>query len=346
MPKKDGSVADAATSVRIGGRLVGPGHPAYIIAEIGFNHGGEMELARTMIQAAAASGADAVKFQSYRADRLVLRGNPHFDVIRSGELSLDDHRHLAETAKGASVDFLSTPYDAERVGWLEDVGAPAMKIASMDLTNPALLTRAAESPRPVILSTGMATAEEIESALAVLDRARAAGVVLLHCMSEYPPDLAEARLATIPDLARRYARPVGYSDHVLGPAAAITAVALGACVIEKHFTTDHALPGPDHAISADPSELSALSAAIRETEAALGASALEGERPDRPNAPLFRRGVHAARDIAKGGAIHADDLKIVRPEGGAAPAEAAALVGRRARRPIGEEDPVGPDLLD
>jgi N-acetylneuraminate synthase/N,N'-diacetyllegionaminate synthase len=249
--------------MRIAKRAVGAGHPCYVIAEIGFNHEGDPALAERMIEAAAAAGVDAVKFQTYRADRLVLRSAPHFDLIKHGELDTKTHHRLAEVAAAKGVDFLSTPYDDDSVSILEDVGAPAFKVASMDLTNDPLLRRVAKTGKPVLLSTGMATLPEIGRALDVIADAGGRDVIVFHCISKYPTPVEEANLLAMRQIAEAFAVPVGFSDHTLGTAASIASVALGGCAIEKHFTTDKALPGPDHKISADPAEMKALVDGVR-----------------------------------------------------------------------------------
>ena len=303
------------------------GSRVYVIAEIGFNHGGDIDLALDMIDAAATAGADAVKFQSYRADHLVLDCVEHYEVIRGGELDREAHVVLSQRARERGVHFLSTPYDLESVDILDQLGSPAFKIASMDLTNLPLLSYVGARGKPVILSTGMAVAEEVNRALETLAAAGCQQFALLHCVSRYPTEVADVNLATMPWMAEEFGVPVGWSDHVLGNEVVLGAVALGACIIEKHFTTDKCLPGPDHALSADPDELETMIRGIRAIESAMGRAALHEGRPDRPESRLYRRGLYARKAIAKGTVITADMVACVRPESHMEPRELELLVG-------------------
>ena len=331
--------------ISIGDRAVGEGHPTYVIAEIGFNHEGDMDLAVRMIEAAAEAGVDAVKFQTYRAADLVLESTEHFQTIRHGELSPDDHRRLVQAARASGVAFLSTPYGFESVDVLERVGVPAYKVASMDLTNLPLLRYIAATGKPMLVSTGMATIGEIAEAVETIQSAGNDQIVLLHCISEYPAAPEDAHLRSISLLQDAFGLPVGYSDHVLGNAVALAAVTLGACVVEKHFTTDKALPGPDHRISADPEEMAQLVRDIRAIERSLGDGRALLGRPDRGNAPLFRRGLFASMDIPAGTVITEEMVKCVRPQRGLPPRYLDWVIGRTARADIKKEQPLTWDLL-
>ncbi len=341
-------VSRAANRVmnEIGDFEIGAGRPPYVIAEIGFNHEGDLDLALAMIDAAAEAGAQAAKFQTYRAANLVLDSVEHFNVIRHGELDREAHRRLADHAAARGIHFMSTPYDLDCVDLLIELGVPALKVASMDLTNHPLLAHAARTGLPLIVSTGMAIESEIEEAIGVMRSAGCDQIVLLHCMSKYPADPAHANLATIPHLARRFGLPVGWSDHVLGNEVAFAATALGACVIEKHFTTDKHLPGPDHRISADPAEMAALVAGSRAVCAALGTARADDDRPDRPESRLYRRGLFARRPIAAGETITPEMVACVRPEAILAPKDEGLVIGRRARVAIDKNQALGLELLD
>lgn len=333
------------TDIRISKRVIGDGQPVYVVAEIGFNHEGDLNLAITMIEAAALAGVDAVKFQTYRASDLVLENSEHFHVIKHGELSLADHITLAKIAAQRGIAFFSTPYGMEAVDILEEVGVPAYKVASMDLTNLPLLRRIAATGKPVILSTGMASLEEITEAVDTIRGARNDQIVLLHCVSKYPPVPEEAHLRAIPALREAFGLPVGYSDHVLGNATALAAVALGACLIEKHFTTDKMLPGPDHKISADSREMAELVRDIRVIEQSLGGDASFFSRTDRAGARRFRRGLYARVDIPAGAVITEEMIKCVRPEAELFPKHWDWVVGRIARTEIKKDQPITRDLL-
>ncbi len=307
------------------------GSKTYVIAEIGFNHGGDLDLALAMIDAAAESGADAVKFQTYRADQLVLDSVDHFEIIRDGELDRVAHETLAERAKEKGVHFLSTPYDNDCVDLLDEVGSPAFKIASMDLTNLPLLRHVGSKGKPVIISTGMAVAAEVNDALEALAESGCNDVVVLHCVSKYPSNPTYVNLRSMPWMEQEFGTLVGWSDHVLGNDVVLAAVAMGACVIEKHFTTDKDLPGPDHAISADPAELAQMIQSIRNVEACLGRTCVDESRPDRPESRLYRRGLFAKGPIAKGTLITDEMIACVRPETILAPEQRDLVVGAVAQ---------------
>ena len=303
----------------------------YVIAEIGFNHGGSFDLALAMLQSAAACGVNAVKFQTFRANCLVLDSAEHFNLIKDAELSEEEHRQLAAAAAGLGVDFLSAPFDCGSVELLDRVGVNAFKIASMDVTNLPLLRQIAGKGKPVLLSTGMASLAEIAGAVETLEQNGAGRITLLHCISHYPTAPEDAALRTIPYLRETFRLSTGWSDHTLGNAVSLAAVTLGACVVEKHFTSDRALPGPDHALSADPAEMTALVRDIRVVESAIADSDVLLQRKDRAMAPLFRRGVYAARDIEAGEALSDQMLICVRPEAHFSPAQLPSLMGRTAR---------------
>ncbi len=321
------------------------GSQAYVIAEIGFNHEGKLDLAIEMIEAAAAAGANAVKFQTYHANQLVLDSVAHFDVIRHGELDRDAHVTLANRARELGVHFLSTPYDIGSVDMLDDLGSPAFKIASMDLTNLPLLRHVASKGKPVIVSTGMATAGEVNEALEALAEGGCNDVVLLHCISKYPTDPKDVHLRSMTWMAEEFGTHVGWSDHVLGNDVVLGAIALGACVIEKHFTTDKSLPGPDHAMSQDPEELASMVRGIRVIEAALGSACVDESRPDRAESRLYRRGLFASGPIAKGTVITDAMVSCVRPEAQLAPWQRTLVIGEVAQVDIEKNQELNLDLV-
>lgn len=331
-----------AKQAAIGGKVIGHGSPVYVIAEIGMNHGGDVALAARMVAAAARAGADAVKFQSFSAAGLVLDSVPHFELIKTAELSARDHDDLAAVARDNNVHFLSTPFDPRQADVLDRAGGgvPAFKIASMDLTNLPLLRHVAAKGKPVILATGMGSLTEISEAVDTVRQAGCEQLVLMHCMSAYPTELRDAHIATIPYLREVFGVPVGWSDHVLGGVAALGAVALGASVIEKHFTIDKSLPGPDHRLSADVDEMTALVRDIRTLAECLGTPAALRARPDGASAHAFRRGIYAASDIPAGTVLTAELLKCVRPETELHPRDLPLLIGRKARVAIPRNSPV------
>lgn len=334
-------------AIAIGRRIVGAHAPVYVIAEIGMNHNGDMQLAREMIRAAAKAGADAVKFQSFRTDRLVPPNAPDRAFRLSVQLSDAQHEWLRESCELEGVDFLSTPCDEEGVDLLVRIGAPALKIGSFEITHLPLLAHAARAGLPLLVSTGASTMAEIQTAVRTIHAARAdAPLALLHCVSQYPADHAKINLRTMQTLRRRYRCPVGYSDHTLEPDIAALAVAAGACIIEKHFTLDHALPGPDQAISANPEQLAEMIRRVRVAQAALGRPRRAPLPQERSLAAVARRSVCARVAIPAGTLITRDQLDILRPAAGLPPAELERVVGARAKIDIAPGTPLTWNLLE
>lgn len=329
--------------MRIGQQIIGSGHPAFIIAEAGVNHNGELALARHLIDAAVDAKADAVKFQTFRAERVASpsaakadyqvqttgEGQSQLDMIRKLELPAAAFGELAAYCRERGILFLSTPFDFESVDVLERIGVPAYKIASGELTNDPFLDFVARKGKPTILSTGMASLAEVEAALSILRTAGNRDLALLHCVSNYPASAADANLRAMKTMADAFGVPVGYSDHTVGIEVSLAAVALGASIIEKHFTLDKELPGPDHKASLSPDELAALVRGARRVEASLGHGRKEPTPAEAGTAAVARRSVAAARDIAAGETIDASDLECLRPGTGIPPARLRELVGRR-----------------
>ena len=335
------------------GRPVGPGYPCLVVAEIGNNHDGCFEQACRMIAAAAEAGADAVKFQTFKADKLVSPApvapgslwkdqnqRSWQDVFKDWELPREWHLKLSDHAASRGVLFFSTAFDLESVGFLESVGVPLHKIASFEITYPELLEKVAATGKPVLLSTGASYLREVEDAMSVLHRAGAAGVVLLHCGSCYPLAVEDVNLRAMQTLSRVFTCPVGYSDHTPGMEVALAAVSLGACVIEKHFTLDRSLPGPDHAVSMEPGEFSAMVRSIRAVESALGSFRKEPVAAEAGARREGRRSLHAARDIPAGSLVTQDDIAVVRPAAGIEPVKKASVIGARTRSDIASGQPI------
>lgn len=306
----------------------------YIIAEIGFNHEGDMGLARKMIKEAAAAGADAVKFQTYRAEDLALPSSPHFEAIKCGEMDLRQHRQLAKTAKDCGVDFLSTPYSRQAVDLLESVGVKAYKIASMDLNNAELLSCVARTGKRIILSTGMAGLSEIVSTIKMLRGLKSGAITLLHCLSVYPADPVDINLSFMEQMRKACKCPVGYSDHMKGTFACFLAAVLGAQVIEKHFTLDVSRSGGDHYHSADPVQLKKLIEDIDTALSIIGSGDNFKDRPDSKYRNAYRRGIYARVNIPKGRKILREHLSCCRPESGLTLLDLGRVIGRIARKDI------------
>jgi len=314
----------------------------FIIAEAGVNHNGSVDLALKLIDSAKASGADAVKFQTFQADKLATRSahkaayqerttaseESQFEMLERLELDTDTHKRLTEYCRQVGIQFLSSPFDAESADLLAEMDIPLFKIPSGEITNLPFLDHVARKGRPIILSTGMSTLGEIEEALTVLRAAGNRQITLLHCVTEYPAPYAETNLRAMNTLRVAFGLPVGYSDHTRGIEISIAAAALGAEVIEKHFTIDRSLPGPDHAASLEPDELKQMVASIRHVEAALGDGIKAPARCELPNISVARKSVVAARSLIAGQRLTSEDLDIKRPGNGIAPRLKPMLIGR------------------
>lgn len=328
---------------------VGHEHPVYIVAEAGFNHEGNLDTALKMIEEAAKAGANAIKFQSYQANELVKEDSQHYEIIRSGELSLEDHVKLVKAAQNHQITFFSTPFSFECVEMLEQVNVPAYKIASMDLTHLPLLHRVAEKGKPMLLSTGTGTLGEIEQAIATIQSTGNHQIVLLHCLSEYPTPPEHVHLQVIPMLKTVFDVPVGFSDHTLGTSIPLAAAVVGACVLEKHFTLDRSLPGPDHKLSVDPPGLRTLVKDVRTAQASLGTCTALAEffsnRPDQVMGSILRRSIFAKADIAEGTVLTESLVRYVRPGEYIGPEFAPMVLGKTVRRKILKGEPITWDVL-
>lgn len=329
-------------AVAIGSRQVGDGHPVFVIAEGGVNHNGDLAIARAIIDAAAASGADAVKFQTFSADRLVTATAPkagyqnvttnpsetQHAMLKRLELSADAHRQLLEHARARDIEFLSSSFDAGSADLLDELGLSVFKLGSGELTDIPLLRHVARKGRPMLLSTGMSWLEEVGRAVEAIRAVGPVPIALLHCVSNYPAATTDCNLRAMDAMRAAFDVPVGYSDHTRGLLAAVAAVARGACIVEKHLTLDRGLPGPDHLASCDPEEFAALVRAIRETEASLGDGVKRPVEAELPTRDVARKSVVALVDIPKGQPLTREMLGVRRPGTGIAPADLDRLVGR------------------
>ncbi|HKG45139.1 MAG TPA: N-acetylneuraminate synthase [Pyrinomonadaceae bacterium] len=345
--------------IKVDNKLIGPGQPVFVIAEAGVNHNGDLSMARALIDVAVEAAADAVKFQTFQADRLVTPDAPkaeyqlrttgndesQFEMLRRLELSADAHRELQSYCRERGIIFLSTPFDEEAVDLLYELGVPAFKISSGDLTNSPLLEHAARKGKPIILSTGMSELSELIEAVSVLDSGGCENPVLLHCVSNYPAEPAEVNLRAMQTMRSAFDVPVGYSDHTEGIDLALAAVALGACVIEKHFTLDRTLPGPDHRASLEPAELRELIRSIRRVETALGSGRKVPAASEVEIAKVARRSLVAARDIPLGSTLARDMVIMRRPGTGLSPAALNSLLGLQAIRHIAAGELLEADMF-
>jgi len=331
--------------IHIGARAVGPGALVFIIAEAGVNHNGELELAKDLVDAAAEAAADAVKFQTFQAERIVAHhaakaeyqkgandpGESQLDMLRGLELSPDAQRKLKEHCDRKGILFVSTPFDNDSVEFLNQLGVLAFKIPSGEVVNHPFLECIASKGKPVIMSTGMCNLSEVDEAVRAIRQAGNDQLVLLHCVSNYPAEVADVNLRAMQVMEAAFGVPVGYSDHTLGIEVSLAAVAMGACVIEKHFTLDRTLPGPDHRASLEPAELAALVKGIRNVEMALGHGRKEPAASEAETAAAARRSLVAACDIARGTVLTEEHVAVKRPGTGLPPFMYRYLVGRRAR---------------
>jgi N-acetylneuraminate synthase len=330
----------------LGGRPVGPCEPPYIIAEIGSNHNGDMNLCRRMIDSAKSCGADAVKFQSWSKSTLISKAEyernisysdkkKHFGslekMVEKYQLTPTQHRETAEYCRDRDIAFLSSCFSPAEVDLLDELNAPAFKIASMDINNLPLLQYVARRKRAVILSTGMATLGEIEQAVQILRNEGSGPVALLHCISIYPPLMEDIHLRNILSLHSVFDLPVGFSDHSIGTSIPLAAIALGACIIEKHFTLNKDLPGWDHAISADPAELTVIAREGRNVFTALGNTVRTVNAAEMEKRKIFRRRAVLSRPVRSGQVINDDDLKFLRPGTGIDPDQVRYVVGRTVK---------------
>jgi len=353
-------VTNTITPIRIKERLVGPGHPCFIIAEAGVNHNGSLEMALRLVDAAAEAGADAVKFQTFKAEKVISptapkaayqkqnleRGESQLDMVRRLELSYDDFRSLEAHCRERDILFLSTPCDDDSIDFLFDLGVPAYKIGSGDLTHHDHLRHIARKGRPIILSTGMATFDEVDAALGILREAGVLEIALLHCVSSYPAPPEDCHLRAIGAMAERFSVPVGWSDHTLGLHVALAAVVLGACILEKHLTLDRSLPGPDHPASLQLEELVGLVAQIRQVESALGTGQKALRLSEKDVARVARRSLHAVRDLPQGHRIQAGDITAMRPGTGISADRLGEVLGRTLLRTVPAGVMLTPEDLD
>jgi N,N'-diacetyllegionaminate synthase len=320
-----------------------------IIGEAGVNHNGSIELALKLVDAAADAGCDYVKFQTFKADKLVTRsaqkaeyqksnmpgaGESQYEMLKKLELSEEDHHTLASRAKERGIGFFSTAFDDDGLQFLNDLGIPIFKIPSGEITNLPYLRKIASFGKPTILSTGMANMSEIEQALNVLleKGLQRSDITVLHCNTEYPTPFSDVNLKAMHSIAKTFNVNVGYSDHTMGIEVPVAAVALGATCIEKHFTLDRDLPGPDHKASLVPSELKAMVAAIRNIEEAVSGSGIkEPSASEKKNKVAARKSIHLKADLPANHVITPNDLIMKRPGSGISPMDVDNVVGKKLK---------------
>jgi N-acetylneuraminate synthase/N,N'-diacetyllegionaminate synthase len=337
--------------VRIGDRLIGQGEPVFIVAEAGVNHNGKVGLAKKLIDTAKVSGADAVKFQTFKTHKVVTKyaekahyqkqihlKESQYDMIKKLELAFEDTKKLFDYAERRKITFLSSAFDEESVDLLDCLGVGAFKVASGEITNFPLLRYIAQKKKPVILSTGMSTYEEIQEALDTLRKDGAKEIVVLHCVTSYPARIEDANLRTIETLRNRFRLPVGFSDHTLSTTVPAVAVALGSVLIEKHFTLSKELPGPDHRASLEPSEFKHMVSTIREAERALGDGVKRLTAEEEEIRKVARRSIVARVRIPIGTTLREDMLDFKRPGIGLEPKHINQVIGKKAKKDIAPDE--------
>lgn len=334
--------------IEIAGRKIGAGHPCFVIAEAGVNHNGDLSLAHRLVDEAVAARADAVKFQTFNAERLVSPQAPkaeyqlrhtdgaesQFDMLKALELAPQAHRELIAHCNQKGILFLSTPFDEVSADLLEELGVAAYKIPSGEITNLPFLVHVARKGRPMIVSTGMSTLAEVATAVQTIRSAGGRDLVLLHCVTNYPCDPKDCNLRAMRTLGDKFNLPAGWSDHTTGSEIAVAAVALGACVVEKHFTLDRSLPGPDHQASLEPRELGEMVRLIRAVQSALGDGIKQPKAAESVNLPIARKSLHWRHSLEAGSGVRAEDLVALRPGTGISPANFSSIVGRKVAQAV------------
>jgi N-acetylneuraminate synthase len=348
-----------STQIKIGQRAIGAGHPVYVIAEVSANHHQKFDQAVKLVHAAKAAGCDAVKLQTYTPDTMTIAcSRPEFRIAGT----IWDGRNLHElygeaytpwewqprlqhVANDLGLDLFSSPFDATAVDFLEAMNVPAHKVASFELVDIPLIQKMARTGKPLIMSTGMATVEEIDEAMQAAREAGATQIALLKCTSSYPAPAEEMNLRTIPELARRFGVPAGLSDHTMGIAVPVAAVALGACIIEKHLTLSRAQPGPDSSFSLEPHEFKAMVDAVRVAEKALGEVHF-GCSPKEASSRVFRRSLFVVRDLKRGDLFTAENVRSIRPGHGLHTRHLPEVLGRPAACDIERGTPLNWELVN
>ncbi|MGA9659459.1 MAG: pseudaminic acid synthase [Asticcacaulis sp.] len=344
--------------ISIAGRKIGAAHEPYIICEISGNHNGSLDRALSLIDAAAQTGCDAIKLQTYTADTITMDsdrpefqlqgglwdGRSLYELYQEAHTPFDWHPALFERAKKHGVTCFSSPFDESAVDLLASLEAPAYKIASFELVDLPLVAYVAQQGKPMIMSTGMANAEEIDAAVQTARKFGSGEIVLLHCVSSYPSEIKDANVRTVPDLGRRFGVPSGLSDHTFGSAASVAAIALGGCVIEKHFTLARSDGGPDAGFSLEPDEFAALVRDCKAAWQALGRVHYDTLGTEQAS-KTFRRSLYVMQDVKQGEALTKANIRSIRPGLGLAPARLWNVLGKTASRDLKRGEPLSADMI-
>ena len=340
-------------SVSIAGRMIGRDHEPYVICELSGNHNGSLERALQLLEAAAATGADAIKIQSYTADTITLDhdgpgfriegglwdGRRLYDLYKEAQTPFEWHDALFKRAQELGVVIFSSPFDETAVDLLEELGTPAYKIASFEVVDLPLVAYVASKRKPMIISTGMANLKEIDEVVRTARDNGCEQIILLHCVSSYPAPDEQSNVRTVPDLAERFGVVSGLSDHTFGSAVAVASIALGGCVVEKHFTLRRADGGPDSAFSLEPQEFKTLVEDCKRAWRSMGEATYDLQGCE-GGSLVFRRSLYVVRDIAKGETLTSDNVRSIRPGHGLAPKHLPEVLGRRAVRDLKRGEPL------
>ena len=320
--------------IKINGKKIGKNFPTYFIAEGGLNHNGDIKIAKKLVEEAFKSGADAIKFQTYKTENFLSTESQYYSFFKNVELSIEEFGEINDHAKNIGITFFSAPFDIESALGLKKLGVPCFKIASSDLTNTPLLQTVARMKLPIIISTGLATLTEIEVAVNVCNEENNNQLVLLHSISDYPTKPEDANLLAINTLKQKFEFPIGYSDNGESTLVDIVAVSLGANVIEKHFTLDKKMNGPDHVFSIDPSGLKSLISEIRLVEQIRGDGKKSPRLSEMNNIKAIRKSITATIDIPKGSIFTKENISIKRPQIGLEPSQFEKILGKKSSRRI------------
>lgn len=346
--------------IKIKNKIIGDGHPCFIIAEGGVNHNGDINLAKKMVDKAVEAGADAIKFQTFKSEKLVTKYAPmakyqknnigmedsQLNMLKKLELSYDEFLNIKEYCDGKGIIFMSTPFDFESADFLNSIGMEAFKISSGDLTNIPMMEYIAKFNKPMILSSGMAILGEIEEAVMAIRNMGIEDIAVLHCTSNYPAAIDSVNLKAMNTIKSAFNVVGGYSDHTEGITIPIAAAALGANIIEKHFTLDKSMEGPDHKASLNPEELKTMVREIRKVETSLGNGIKVFSKSEIDAMKVGRKSIVAARDIRKGEIIETKDLDYKRPGTGLSPKEYKMILGKKAKRDIKKDEQLKFDSLE
>lgn len=326
--------------IKLGGRWVGEGEPCFIIAEAGSNHDGKLKQAKQLIDIAVEAGADAIKFQTFKAEKLALPkyAKEMYKSLEKYQLKAEWHAELKKYADELEIIFLSTPFDEESVDLLDKMGVPAFKVASGDLTHLPLLEYIAKKRKPMIVSTGGGSLGEVEEAINTIRNQGNNEIILMHCVSNYPAKIEDANIRAMVNMRLAFHLPVGYSDHSLGSLVPLATVAVEACIIEKHITLDRSLPGPDHPFAMEVNEFQEMVKSIRLLEKALGNGAKHRVENEKAEVKIARRSLFADVNIPKGTKISKEMIKIARPGIGIPPKHLTLIIGKEAKVDIKEDD--------